>query len=269
MVNARNILDPGGVTKKTGNFFFGGGIEDLFGLPTPADLLGKTAADQAAAQQQNAIAAAAQLRNIQFPQINLPGSNLATIQALNAGQIAGNVNPLRSGLINQSLNALGIPSKGNPNPTGLGGSPQFSAYKATLEDQFKRAKDNVMGSTASGGQLMDQLAGIETQRALGLAQGAGDIYGKEVDRAMQLLQSQGALGQQGLQTAASQDIQQLLAQGNLDLAQQGNQLTQASNAAQIQAGLAGNLSQSSAQQKAGVGQGLGSMLGKVATKGAV
>jgi len=290
--SVEDVLDPGRNVRGGGDwienpvdFWVGGGLEEKFGVPGVSDLTGKTAMDNAIAQQQNAIAAAEKLRELKLNPIQLgaapqsSGNLPMLVHGMNAVNISNTIDPLRQGMISQSLNTMGIPTKGNESPTGIQGSPQYSAYKASIEDQFRRAQENVRGSAPAGGSLTDTLANLQTQRALGLAKGAGDIYGQEVDRALGLVGQQSALGQQALGQASqlglnlnttNANLQQNrdLAQGNISLNQQGNELTQASNAAQIQAGLAGNMMQAAGDAKSGAGSAAGSVAGSFGSKAA-
>ena len=93
--------------------------------------------------------------------------------------LIGQTAPLRTGLIDRGVNFL----DGGLDVTA---SPQFAAMQNAANQQFSRARDNILSTTAPGGALTDALAQAELGRADTLTQGAGAIAGDEINRALQL-----------------------------------------------------------------------------------
>lgn len=139
-------------------------------------------------------------------------------------------NPLRKNLINRSNQFLA----GGMDVTQ---SPIYGALASATDAQYKRARDNVIGNTAPGGALTSALSNVESNRANMLAQGAGTIAGDETNRALTIA------------TGGS-------AQGLNSLGQAGA----------TQAGLANAQANRDSAMKQGLGQGLGSIIGRGATK---
>ena len=128
------------------------------------------------------------------------GNELAGV----ARQLFAETDPLRKGLISQSEDFL----KGNRD---VYGTPAYGALKQGAESQYGRARQNILQNTPGGGALTSALAGNEYAKAGTLTQGAGALYGDELNRATSLATGApltGALG--GLGTAGS--IQAQLAQ---------------------------------------------------------
>ena len=145
----------------------------------------------------------------------------AIAQTRLAQQLVGEVTPLRQDLIGQAGEFVG----GDRDVTGL---PEFRSAKSASEAQFNRARDNIIGSTPTGGGLTAALAGLEGDRASNQVAFTGDIAGNEINRALQLATFGTATG-----------------------AQTGGQ-----------AGfLQGQRAQSEAMQNAGKSQGVGSLAG--------
>lgn len=117
--------------------------------------------------------------------------------------------PIRQGLIGRSNDFL----TGNMD---VSSTPQFLSMKNAADVQFGQARDNTIARTANGGGLVDALAGLESDRANFLTQGAGDIAESEMSRAFGLgtgllPQTTGGLGQAASiqqQQIASQQAQQ-------------------------------------------------------------
>lgn len=124
------------------------------------------------------------------------GDNAAAdAQARMAEQLFQQTDPLRKSLIGRSQDFTG------------GGfdvmeTPTYLAYKESADRNFGRAKDNAIARLPGGGALSDALVDLEGNRASTLTQGAGAIYGDEINRAMTLGsgitgQSLNSLGQAG------------------------------------------------------------------------
>lgn len=113
--------------------------------------------------------------------------------------------PLRTNLIGRSENFLA----GNGDVTN---TPQYLAMKNAADIQFGRARDNTISRTASGGALVDALAGLESDRANSLIQGAGGIADDEMSRAFGLATGLLPTTTSGLGQAAGIQAQQLAAQ---------------------------------------------------------
>ena len=87
--------------------------------------------------------------------------------------------PLRQTLIGQSENFLA----GNMDVTG---TPMYGALKSSAEDQYGRARKNILASTPTGGGLTSALTQADLAKAGMLTRGTGDIAGRELDRATAL-----------------------------------------------------------------------------------
>jgi hypothetical protein len=113
--------------------------------------------------------------------------------------------PLRTNLIGRSENFL----NGGMDVTG---TPQYLSMKNAADVQFQKARDNTIARTAAGGALTDALAGLESDRANFLTQGAGDIADTELNRAFGLATGLLPGAGQGLGQAAAIQAQQIQAQ---------------------------------------------------------
>lgn len=126
-----------------------------------------------------------------------------------SGWIFGNSKPIAESLSGRYQNFL----NGNLDVTG---TPQFAAMKSAADAQFGRARDNIIANAAPGGALTSALADLETNRALGLTQGAGTIAENEMARAFGLgtnqtpvaLQGYGSIANTGAYTSAARAQQQ-------------------------------------------------------------
>lgn len=84
-------------------------------------------------------------------------------------------------------------------------SPLFPAVKQSTEQQFDRARENIIGTTPSGGVLDRLLANTEAARASSLAGAQGALAGEEQarrERAFQLATGAPAVSLGGLSSAA-------------------------------------------------------------------
>lgn len=88
-------------------------------------------------------------------------------------------------------------------PTGVEASPLFAALKQTTEDQYSRARDNILGSVPQGGALTDSLVNLETSRARDMTANIGSLYQQELDRAMSFALGTPIQSMQGLGQAAN------------------------------------------------------------------
>lgn len=88
-------------------------------------------------------------------------------------------------------------------PTGVEASPLFAALKQTTEDQYSRARDNILGSIPQGGALTDSLVNLETSRARDMTTNIGNLYQQELDRAMSFALGTPVQSMQGLGQAAN------------------------------------------------------------------
>ena len=100
----------------------------------------------------------------------------AIAQTRLAQQLVGEVTPLRQDLIGQAGEFVG----GDRDVTGL---PEFRSAKSASEAQFNRARDNIIGSTPTGGGLTAALAGLEGDRASNQVAFTGDIAGSALAQA--------------------------------------------------------------------------------------
>lgn len=129
------------------------------------------------------------------------------IQGQLAQDLFRQTDPLRQSLIGQSQSFLG----GGRDVTQ---TPMYQNLQRTAGINFNQAKDNAIARFAPGGALIDALTQLESDRAGVLSQGASNIYGSELDRAMALGTGMtgsalGALGQAG-------NVQAMNAQANAD-----------------------------------------------------
>lgn len=126
-------------------------------------------------------------------------------QAAIAQQLFEQTNPLRTSLIGQSTDFL---NGGN----SVTATPAFAALKGSADQNFNRAKDNVIATNAPGGGLTDALTSLEGQRASTLTQGAGALYGDEMSRALTLGTGITQQANSGLAAAGSAQAAQAAAQ---------------------------------------------------------
>ena len=141
------------------------------------------------------------------------------------------LDPIRGIVTPQILGALGT----NPFQTSLN-----AADRHTLESQFNQGKANLMNTAAPGGLLRSQMAGLERDRALGIAGAANQARQQGIGRALQF--AQGALpsaaGTTAQENAAMQGLQGANASAS-NRAMQQAQMKQQSDAGKGQ--LAGTL----------------------------
>lgn len=189
----------------------------------------------------------------------------AEAQVRMAEQLLKQTDPLRSSLINRSASFLGAPAapaasaptgslggksglidqvqSGSLNgngmtPAGGGGfgnvmdTPTYLAFKESADRNFGRAKDNAIARLPGGGALSESLVDLESQRASNLTQGAGAIYGDELNRAM-----------------------------TLGTGVTGTSLNSLGQAGAIQAQMAAAAAERSAGKSGALGTGLGTMVG--------
>jgi len=141
-----------------------------------------------------------------------------------ANRLVKQSDPLRESLFYQSDRFL----RGDQDVTGL---PQYRAAAGMADAQYKRAQDNIIGSTPEGGGLMAALAGLEQNRADTLTGLVSDIGGQQMGRAARLATWGAATGSGGYGAAG---------------------------------GLQAQLAQARAQENAGKAQGMGSAAGAAA-----
>lgn len=135
------------------------------------------------------------------PAPNPSADALAEISKQMFQQSAG----VRGGLIDRSQSFL----DGNLDVTS---NPQFLGMKNAADVAFQRARDNTIARTAPGGGLIDALAGVESDRANTLVQGAGSIAGDEMNRAFGLGTGLLPTATGGLGQAAGIQAQQIASQ---------------------------------------------------------
>lgn len=133
--------------------------------------------------------------------------SFSNVQGELAQQLFAQTDPLRALLIGQSQDFL----SGGADVTQ---TPQYQALQLSTGQNFNQAKDNMVARFAPGGALVDALSGLEGDRAGVLSQGASQIYGSELDRALALGTGAtgaalGALGQAG-------NVQAMKAQAKAD-----------------------------------------------------
>ena len=128
-----------------------------------------------------------------------------------AKKLFAETDPLRQSLIQRSSDFL---STGDVTQ-----NPAYGALKQGAEQQFGRARQNILANTPTGGALDAALAGNEYAKASQLTQGMGGLYNQEMARAMQLgagTPLTAAFG--GLGTAGSIQAQMAAAQAQADAA---------------------------------------------------
>jgi hypothetical protein len=160
---------------------------------------------------------------------NPPGNESADLLARIAGDLYKQTDPLRKSLIGRSGNFL----DGSLDVTN---SPMYGSLKNAVDSQFKRARDNTIGTTAPGGALTGALSNLEGSRASTMTQGIGELAEGELNRAFGLATGMLPQTTSGLGTAAGIQSQQLMAQ-----------------------------QQQSAQAKQGAGAGLGMLVAAMAS----
>lgn len=87
--------------------------------------------------------------------------------------------PLRRGLIGRSEQFLG----GGLDVTQ---SPMYGALKQGAEDQYARARRNILAATPGGGALTSALTDLEKAKAGTMTAGTGELANQELARAMSL-----------------------------------------------------------------------------------
>lgn len=141
-------------------------------------------------------------------------------------QLFSESDPLRRQLLSRSENFLG----GGLDVTQ---TPQYAALKGASDAQFGNARNNIIANSPAGGNILDALANMESQKAGYLSSGVGSIAENEMARAFALGTGQAPVALSGLGTAAG-------IQGQIGAAQ----------------------SQQQSSALAGLGQGYGSYLGR-------
>ena len=131
--------------------------------------------------------------------------------------------PLRQQLLGQSEDFV----SGGSDVTQL---PSFGASKDILESQFGRAQESIIANTPEGGGLTSALAGLEGDRASGLASIQAQAGEAERNRAAGLATGGAVQGQTGLGQAGGIQSQLALAQAQENAGKAGGigQLGQAS-----------------------------------------
>jgi hypothetical protein len=142
------------------------------------------------------------------------GQNATARQTEIAQWIFENAKPVAESLSGRYKNFL----DGNLDVTG---TPQYAAMKSAADSQFGRARDNIIATSAPGGALTSALANLETNRALGLVQGAGTLAENEMSRAFGIGTNQVPVALQGYGNAA-----QTSAYRNAAASQQNSQAMQ-------------------------------------------
>lgn len=125
------------------------------------------------------------------------------------------LDPIRGVVTPQILQALGT----NPFSTDLN-----AADRHTLEAQFGQAKNNLMNTAASGGQLRSQMAGLERDRALAIGNAANQARQLGLGRALQF--AGGALPSQAGVTGQEQTALSGLSAANQSASQRAMQNAQ-------------------------------------------
>lgn len=92
-------------------------------------------------------------------------------------------------------------------------TPMFGALKNATDQQFGRAQENILASTAGGGALTSALAGNEIAKANTLTQGIGNIAQDEYNKAFGFATGAPQQAMQGFGSAASAQASQAYAQG--------------------------------------------------------
>ena len=131
-----------------------------------------------------------------------------------AERIVSQSDPLREQLFGQSGDFL----SGNFDVTG---TPQFAAGKDVQEQQFQRARENVIAGTPEGGGLTAALTNLEGARASGLTSLTGQLAEAEQNRALQLGTFGAAQGAQGLASAGSTQAQLAAAESQANAGKAG------------------------------------------------
>ena len=137
---------------------------------------------------------------------NQAAGQAAQAQTALAQELIGETRPLRQNLISDAFGFL----SGDRDVTGL---PEFAAAKGANEAQFGRARENIIGSTPTGGALTSALGNLEGQRASNQVAFTGDIAGNEINRALQLATFGAAQGSRGLGSAGFIQAQRAGAEG--------------------------------------------------------
>lgn len=108
-----------------------------------------------------------------------PDTSNADALARIATDLYNKTDPLRTSLISRGNDFL----SGNLDVTS---SPMFASLKNSVDSQFRKARENTLGTTPAGGSLTAALSGLEGTRANAMTQGIGDLAKSEMDRAFGL-----------------------------------------------------------------------------------
>lgn len=111
--------------------------------------------------------------------------------------------PIYADAAPQTPQPLLNPSFTPSGPIGIEASPLFAAMKQATEDQYGRAKDNILASVPAGGALTSGLVDLETGRARDMVDNLGNLYQQEIDRAMSFALGTPVQTMQGLGQAAN------------------------------------------------------------------
>lgn len=130
-----------------------------------------------------------------------PDTSAQNAQAALAQEMFKQISPLRESLIGRSQSFL----EGGLNPAA---SPLFAPTKASFDQQFKRAKENLIAGTPSGGAMTSALGNMEGQKATGLAAALGGISGQELQNALGLVGAQTSTAGNMLGSAAASQAAQ-------------------------------------------------------------
>ncbi len=123
-----------------------------------------------------------------------------------SAQYFNQTDPVRKQLIDRSNKFL----TGNLDVTQ---SPVFGQLKLASDQQFSRARDNVLASMPSGGALSEALVGLEGEKASNMTNAIGSLANEELNRAFGFVNPQasmsglGMAGQLQNQTAMDQSQQ--------------------------------------------------------------
>lgn len=110
-------------------------------------------------------------------------SEASRFQMEMARALFNQTDPLRRNLISQSQDFLS-------GDQDVSASPVFRAMRSQIEGQYGVARNNIIGDTPTGGALTQALVELEGGRADALTQGAGQVAGSELDRALALATGQ-------------------------------------------------------------------------------
>ena len=138
-----------------------------------------------------------------------PGSTQSSNPAADAliqmsQEIYGQTAPLRAGIIDRGNAFL----QGNLDVTG---TPMFQALRSGADQQYSRARENILANTPTGGALSDALAQNELAKARTLTQGAGGIAQDEYNKVYGLATGAPGAALSGLGSAGQAQAQQAAA----------------------------------------------------------